>query len=559
MQPIAYSYIRFSRPEQLRGDSLRRQLKNAREWAEKRGVVLDDSLRDLGISAYRGQNRTEGALSRFMALVDSGRVAKGSYLLVESLDRLSREAVIDVLPRFLALIKSGIVVVTLLDGQEYSAKRLTEDTSPLFISLVIMTRAHEESRTKAKRLSEAWTNKRAQAVATKAVVTSRVPAWLKVVTDKDGKRIVPIPERVEIIRRIFARTIAGQGKYAVCRDLNQDEIPAFRAKKWQPSYISKVLSNRAAVGEMQAWSFGEDGKRRPVGDAISDYYPAAVDELTWQRANSARERRNDGGGGGRHGDTRVPILRGLVRCKVCGARMLHVNKGPGPKGGRYLSCSDRRRGLECLNDRNWDLEAVEEIVLKRIGSGDLAKVSEPDPVPEGPTEQDLEAQIARETAARKNLLDLVEEEDEEAKARYRQRGERIKELRKQISELRRHDRRSASEPTWDQRRAAFAAIMAALDEAGEESRELRTRLAAEVRGIVEVVHLGLHAITMTRRAPKVLGGRTAPSRSVEVFNDHPDHIREMELHAQAVAERQATESAIPERWKAKSLPRNSRS
>ncbi|MCO5091701.1 recombinase family protein [Bosea sp. (in: a-proteobacteria)] len=557
MQATAYSYIRFSRPEQLRGDSLRRQLKNARDWAEKRGVVLDDSLRDLGISAYRGQNRTEGALAGFLALVESGRVSKGSFLLVESLDRLSREAVIDVLPRFLALIKSGIVVVTLMDGQEYSAKRLTEDTSPLFISLVIMTRAHEESRTKAKRLAEAWTNKRAQAAATRAVVTSRVPAWLKVVSDKDGKRIVIIPERVEIIRRIFAKSIAGQGKYAICRDLNQEKVPAFRAKKWQPSYVSKVISNRAVVGELQAWSFGQDGKRRPIGDAVPGYYPAVVDELTWQRANTARERRSFSGG--RHGDTRVPILRGLVRCKVCGARMLHVNKGPSPRGGRYLSCSDRRRGLECLNDRNWDLESVEELALKAIGSGELAKVVEPEPVAEGPTEQDLEAQIARETAARKNLLDLVEEEDEEAKARYRQRGERIKELRQQISELRRDDRRSASEPTWAQRQAAFAAIMAALDETGEESRELRTRLAAEVRGIVEVVHLGLHSITMTRRTPKVLGGRRAPSRSVEVFNDSPDHIREMELHAEAVEERRATESAIPQRWKPKSLPRNSRS
>ncbi|WP_306222334.1 recombinase family protein [Bosea beijingensis] len=547
MQPIAYSYIRFSRPEQLRGDSLRRQLKNARDWAEKRGVVLDDSLRDLGVSAYRGQNRTEGALAGFLALVESGRVAKGSFLLVESLDRLSREAVIDVLPRFLELIKSGVVVVTLMDGQEYSSKRLKEDTSPLFISLVIMTRAHEESRTKAKRLSEAWTNKRAQAAATKAVVTSRVPAWLKVVKDKDGKRIVPIPERVEIIQRIFARSIAGQGKYAICRDLNQEKVPAFRAKKWQPSYVSKVISNRATIGEMQAWSFGSDGKRRPVGDAIPDYYPAAVDELTWQRANTARERRNDSGG--RHGDTRVPILRGLVRCKVCGARMLHVNKGPGPKGGRYLSCSDRRRGLECLNDRNWDLEDVEEIVLKAIGSGELAKVAEPEPIAEGPTEQDLEARIARETKARKALLDLVEEEDEEAKVRYRQCGERIKELRKQIAELRRHDRRTASEPTWAQRQEAFAGIMAALEEVGEESRELRTRLAAEVRGIVEVVKLGVHSITMTRRTPKVLGGKAAPSRSIEVFNDHPDHIVEMQLYAEAVAERQAAESTIPERWK----------
>jgi hypothetical protein len=229
--------------------------------------------------------------------------------------------------------------------------------------------------------------------------------------------------------------------------------------------------------------------------------------------------------------------------------MLHVNKGPSPKGGRYLSCSDRRRGLECLNDRNWELEAVEEIVLKAIGGGELAKIAEQEPVREGPTEQDLEAQIARETAARKALLNLVEEEDEEAKARYRQRGERIKELRKQIAELRRHDRRSASEPTWAQRQEAFAGIMAALEETGEESRELRTRLAAEVRGIVEVVQLGVHSITMTRRTPKVLGGKAAPSRSIEVFNDHPDHIREMELHAEAVAERQAAESTIPERWK----------
>ncbi|MCG5246896.1 recombinase family protein [Methylorubrum sp. B1-46] len=114
----AYSYIRFSRPEQLRGDSLRRQTEAANKWAAKRGVVIDESLRDLGVSALRGANRIKGALGRFHDLVEKGQVPAGSYLIVESLDRLSRKAVGEVLPDFMLLINAGIVIVTLLNRQE---------------------------------------------------------------------------------------------------------------------------------------------------------------------------------------------------------------------------------------------------------------------------------------------------------------------------------------------------------------------------------------------------------------------------------------------------------
>lgn len=51
--PTAYSYVRFSRPEQLRGDSLRRRPQAAEAWADKQGLELDESLTDLGVSAYR--------------------------------------------------------------------------------------------------------------------------------------------------------------------------------------------------------------------------------------------------------------------------------------------------------------------------------------------------------------------------------------------------------------------------------------------------------------------------------------------------------------------------
>ncbi|MEO5344728.1 MAG: recombinase family protein, partial [Gammaproteobacteria bacterium SHHR-1] len=38
---IAYSYIRFSSPIQMQGNSLRRQLDAARAYAEAHGLVLD--------------------------------------------------------------------------------------------------------------------------------------------------------------------------------------------------------------------------------------------------------------------------------------------------------------------------------------------------------------------------------------------------------------------------------------------------------------------------------------------------------------------------------------
>lgn len=75
--PKVYSYIRFSRPEQLRGDSLRRQREKAEEWATKRGLVIDESIHDLGVSAFRSANHTEGALGAFLKLVEQGRIERG--------------------------------------------------------------------------------------------------------------------------------------------------------------------------------------------------------------------------------------------------------------------------------------------------------------------------------------------------------------------------------------------------------------------------------------------------------------------------------------------------
>ena len=88
----AYSYIRFSTPEQEKGDSQRRQLDLSTRYAQENGLELDTTLKlkDLGLSAYHKTNLEKGALGAFLSAISDGRVEPGSYLLVESLDRLSR-------------------------------------------------------------------------------------------------------------------------------------------------------------------------------------------------------------------------------------------------------------------------------------------------------------------------------------------------------------------------------------------------------------------------------------------------------------------------------------
>lgn len=197
MPATAYSYIRFSTPQQLMGDSLRRQLEASARYVSENGLVLDETLNlhDLGISAYRGKNVERGALGAFIKAIEAGRVKVGSYLIVESLDRLSRTEVIDALEPFLKIIRAGINIVTLVDDHVYSKDSIKANFTELIISISVMSRAHEESKVKSFRRKERWKNAKEQARETGKKITRKIPFWLPgatfstdlVVHGSDGK------------------------------------------------------------------------------------------------------------------------------------------------------------------------------------------------------------------------------------------------------------------------------------------------------------------------------------------------------------------------------------
>jgi DNA invertase Pin-like site-specific DNA recombinase len=99
----------------MRGDSFEPQTKKAAEYASAHGLELDTTLtfRDLGVSAFRGRNAQTRALRAFLDGVEHGDIPQGSHLLVESLDRISREQIIAAQGLFLQIIDAGVTLVTL--------------------------------------------------------------------------------------------------------------------------------------------------------------------------------------------------------------------------------------------------------------------------------------------------------------------------------------------------------------------------------------------------------------------------------------------------------------
>ena len=95
-------YARFSNQEQSQGSSKTRQLKVCREFLSDRPeweISEDRILIDQGLSAFSGANRQPGGqLYEFEQQAEAGLFKAGHVLVVEHIDRISRQGHDEVLP-----------------------------------------------------------------------------------------------------------------------------------------------------------------------------------------------------------------------------------------------------------------------------------------------------------------------------------------------------------------------------------------------------------------------------------------------------------------------------
>lgn len=379
--PKAYSYVRFSTPDQQRGDSLRRQTEAAAKWATSRGVELDNSsYQDLGISAFRGANAETGMLGEFRRAVEDGIIANGSYLLIENLDRLSRDKPRKAVRLLEEICESGITVVTLSDQKEYSVAVLDEDPMAMMWALMTAMRANEESITKSRRVREAWGRLKTQAATHKRPMTKRVPAWMTL--SEDRSEIKLIEDRTEVVRRIFREATAGAGQHRIAHMLTTEGVQTFgdgkrKSSVWQRSYIKKILSNPAVVGTLVPHSTRVvNGKRvRDPLPPVKGYYPAAISVEVWERINGVGGPAVGPRMRGKTGEV-SSLLASLATCPLCGSTMTRVNKGRG-NGVPYLVCTKAKSGAGCRY-RQVRVDSVEDAIRERASELFVSEMPAPD-------------------------------------------------------------------------------------------------------------------------------------------------------------------------------------
>ncbi len=336
--PWLIYYARWSKHEQATGDSQRRQDQRAQKYASDQGLVFKECIRDDGLSAFSGAHRNKGGMAGLLQRAEAGEIPKGSVIFVEDIDRLSRESMLTALDMILlGFLKRGIKIAT--PDCTYDEQSISNGAIWRLIGK--LENAHSESKKKSLRLKSVCEDKR-QRMRRNEHVSQRMPAWLKM---ENGVAVV-IPEARAAIEMIFSlMPTLGQTRLVTKLNAESPWMPPGRKGRrsagWRKSYIFKILTSRAVIGEFQPHVLVA-GKRVPSGEAISAYYPAVIAPEVFRAVQEIIK--SNKGSGGRTGRANN-IFKNVVHCAYCGGSMAFIDKGPLPKGGRYLVCDNGRRGV----------------------------------------------------------------------------------------------------------------------------------------------------------------------------------------------------------------------
>lgn len=396
-------YARFSSLEQGKGTSLERQFELTRRFAEQNGwdVSEDRLIADEAASAFHGANRQEGkGLWDFEQKAEQGYFRNGHVLVVEHLDRISRQGFNEVWAFINRLTAVGVTVATATgSGTIYHPfEKISLDK--IIRVLVEAEVAQEESSKKSIRQIALWEGKLKKVrEGQRTAITKLVPEW--VVVDPLTKVMTPHPYRSEVVCEIFQLSIDGYGSPAIANLLNKrgeetwavysKDDPKGRYKAgdkragrgWTVSYVDRLLQNPAVMGEYRPMRRARSAKLAVArGERFLDYYPQIIDPHTFAQAQEARERRV--GKGGKIRAQQVNIFSGLAHCSVCGDTMGYIGTrkagdiAKGTNGSRkpityvvkedinYLQCNSARRNFRCTNKTRIRYEHLEAAVLDAV-------------------------------------------------------------------------------------------------------------------------------------------------------------------------------------------------
>jgi len=371
MEAILYS--RWSSLEQGNGTSSARQQELCANFASQQGWHVSERQSDEGKSAWTGDNIKTGNLGK-LAQRFTRHGATGTVIVVEKLDRLSRRPAPEMVVWIQQVLATGLTIAT-ADGRHLlTAERWARDPIMFFSVVFEAFRANDEGQVKSERVATAWRKKRERG----APMTKRCPAWLRprgstsIKADQLASTYEVIPDRGKLVRWVFRQSAAGVGAATIAALLNaRGESVWGNGDGWHSSYIKKILSNRAVIGEYQPCTRPKGAKRVPAGDPLPNYFPEVVPVELFMAVNDLRAQRVKRQQSGHN--PLVNLLAGLARCNHCGGTMTFLDKGTETLADgrladrKYLKCSRVHRSLGgCDNRRSYNYLTAERCILDEL-------------------------------------------------------------------------------------------------------------------------------------------------------------------------------------------------
>lgn len=225
----AYSYIRLSSKKQTDADKsgIDRQLDNFKIVCERYGwMPQTQTFKDLGVSGYDGSN-FQGQLGEFMKLAKDGKLAENPVLVIESLDRFSRQDIDSSEPAVINLLKAGVALHIKFTSQTFT-KASTVELGDRIVIMVALKSAYTYSQQLSERIKAAKDRKLIKLGKGESVnICDYAPRWI---SWKAGKLV--LNDNADAVRIIFKEYTSNKSLSAICRVLHNNNIKTFHNGNW---------------------------------------------------------------------------------------------------------------------------------------------------------------------------------------------------------------------------------------------------------------------------------------------------------------------------------------
>ena len=386
MPPRVFSYERVSSAQQVGGRGLARQSGSAAAWCAERGLTLDTELRlsDAGASAYHGDNVADtGALGQFLSLAKAGALGPAPVLLVEAIDRLSRLELLDAVQDVIfGLLRAGVVIHTLEDGQRYDRDSVNNDLGRAIHLIAKVFAAADFSKRLSRRITDTWDDAYAEMEAGRLPRGNLfVPPWCE---RPEGEEPRLVPERAALVRKIFSLS-REQGAGTIARHLNERGQPTLgRAATWTRAAVETLLRDPRVYGAVRVNNQRTLSRRRRLRSPrregaeriFPDLLPAAVTKEDFDLTRAVMDSRRMPGQRRGPSDSMLFVGQGLVRC-ACGCRATVTStrsKKAGSAPLRYVKCRANQDGRLLCGATGYPLAALNAHVLTRLHAGQLQQL-----------------------------------------------------------------------------------------------------------------------------------------------------------------------------------------